>query len=193
MTFAWQFVNYPVQCNCFLRKKSFQNKEKKLDLTTLLLLPKHRKWHTRVPAQACLKRILVTNGTHSFPLKKSTDRSRIDKYNTAAFTPAVMMCSSVYQHKWVFCIMKHVSCARPMLADSVKVEIQVLMRERRKAKKENNPITSVTWHKSVGHRMSHTPTHPRNAQAHLCPQVARADGNHAVTKQLVPSVRDKIW
>lgn len=187
MTFAWQFVHYPVQCNCLLRKKSFQNKEKKVDFITLLLLPKHRKWHTRVPAQACLKRILVTNGTLSFSLKKSMDKRRIDKCNTATFTPAVMMCSFVY------CIMKRVSCARPMLADSVKAEIQVLMRERRKANKENNASTSVTWHKSVGHRMSHTPIHPRNAQAHLCPQAARADGNDAVTKQLVPSVRDKIW
>lgn len=88
--------------------------------------------------------------------------------------------------------MKGFSCPHPMLADSVKAGIHALMRERL-AKKENNATTMVTLQKSVGHFMCHTPHHPRNAQAlRLRPQVARADANDAVPKQLGSSVRDKI-
>lgn len=80
-----------------------------------------------------------------------------------------------------------------MLADSVKAGIHALMRERL-AKKENIATTMVTSQKSVGHFISHTPHHPRNAQAlRLRPQVAHADANDAVPKQLATSVRDKIW
>lgn len=88
--------------------------------------------------------------------------------------------------------MKGFSCPHPMLADSVKAGIHSLIRERL-AKKENIATTMVTLEKSVGHFMCHTPYDPRNAQAlSLRPQVARADANDAVPKQLATSVRDKI-
>jgi len=51
-----------------------------------------------------------------------------------------------------------------MLADSVKAGIHALMRERL-AKKENIATTMVNLQKSMGHFISHTPHHPRNAQA----------------------------
>lgn len=55
----------------------------------------------------------------------------------------------------------------------------------RQMKRTLQPRWWPALHKSVGHFMSHTPHNPRNAQAlSLRPQVARADANDAVPKQL---------
>lgn len=170
-----------MQCNCLLWKKCFKIKKTVLDVITLLLLAKHRN-DTHDPC---------TSWRPMGRIRRFRLKSQFDKYNPASGPSSQRWCV----HLCTYNLWKVSVAFAPCWLILWRQEFMLWWgRGGRQIKRTLQPRWWPALHKSVGHFMSHTPHHPRNAQAlRLRPQVARADANDAVPKQLATSVRDKIW